>query len=451
MADKSLAKVILHTDASVHIAIPSPELRTFYATVNNLITLMSTPLDYIKGGYEGAIESTYDLFGEKIPPYADCPGVVLCHVSKDKDLVCHFPELFSVVFGSISGELRDMPLNMGAFLDGSLSLSDAKTFLLQYYLSFVNSFRKGTTIRNKLDISPESFHAVLRQIFNTAFEFKPHEPPSADLATRVQKASYKQLFGELPTGGDDDLIPITEYCIRYEGTTRRDVHKMIDNQEIRFLKTTKGYLVDKFQAPTKKQSAANASPKVPAQALSTADDDYFSNARDWPAAKVKQFIIDNQLFSNEMAEYIYTREELSIYLLPEHNFREVIWSNIHFLIMPFDWDQVDEKGISNRQRMKSGKAPVVVHPSNPSRVESAELHHMGQRDRCYAATCPFLHERYYSIMHTSEPNKELHDAYFDLIKSQFWHEYYVQLEKVGWNFNAISHYFPNEKTNKGIK
>lgn len=100
MAEVTLGKVILFTDASVHICVPTPQLRTFYATVNDLISLMSSPLDYLANSYEQACESTQDLFGEvvsKHPPYEKCPGLVLCYVSANKEFVCRFPEILNIV------------------------------------------------------------------------------------------------------------------------------------------------------------------------------------------------------------------------------------------------------------------------------------------------------------------------------------------------------------------
>lgn len=452
MSESILAKVVLMPDASVHICTPTQGIRTFYGTAANLRAVMSDGLYFLSNDIEGECESTEELFGtnrKNYPPFGKCPGVVLCYLNNNKELVCKFPELLQVMFNSMDANRENERLNMRSFIFDS-GLTDSKAFLLRYYLTFVDEYSHGTKKMREFSLGEEAFFSVLREIFNTVFSFKPTAPPKKDLEARINDAQYKQAFEDPSTGNNSDMVPITEYCAIHGINSRNEVYSMLNRGLLtRVEKRGNKFYLDKNEKPVRlvEKLPDEQPPRVPEEER---PEFLFRNDEDWPAKKVENFIVGNRLYSSLVAKSIYTKQELDIYL--EYGFRETEYFNLRFLILPFDVDLCDENGKSNRERMLGGHPPVAIDPNNPSSPPKAvELHHMGQMYSSCFATVPFhLHKKYQSIFHCSEPSKDNHDAFFEKTKEQFWVQYIRDGEKNGkFDFDNIEYIYPPKKRKKG--
>ena len=91
MDKKTIARVNLRSDGSIHIAFE--DIRTIYATAENVKALFSDPLGFIEIGSQSQKDSTA-VVNRKRVPLDDVLGLTLASVNSDKQVVCDFPELF---------------------------------------------------------------------------------------------------------------------------------------------------------------------------------------------------------------------------------------------------------------------------------------------------------------------------------------------------------------------
>jgi hypothetical protein len=93
------------------------------------------------------------------------------------------------------------------------------------------------------------------------------------------------------------------------------------------------------------------------------------------------------------------------------------------LVREINWNQVDEAGLTNAQRVASGKAPL-----DPTGA-SYELHHINQQsDSTLAILTNAEHSGNYSILNTAGKSSEINRPEFAKVRSDFWSAYFKQAQ-----------------------
>lgn len=432
MSDYTLAKVMLYIDGTVHICLQ--DYRTFYASANALKLFFADPINYIKDGIQQQKESTLSI-NKSRKPLDKMAGITLAYLTGNKQIICNFPELFQFIY-STPEDSADKILDMQAYAT-ERTLSDGKSFLLKYYLDFVKTFSGGTTIQNRLDISEEALFSTMREIFNTAFEIEPVKPPKKDLRDRVNDARHRQLFDSTLAENSDNMIPVTEYAVMH-GVAHQAVLAQIHSGKLKTAYKTKSnrYLIDKnepFIASRSKLKAAKITDN------SSVESAFFNAPDDWPAARVEKYITDKKLFSPIVARYVYSKEELDYYV--NARYIEVEWNGHRALIKDVDPNYTTRDGVSNRERMRKGKPPVVPEENKDDKI--FEIHHLGQKDEVFVTLESYIHRSkgYTNIFHASAPSEDLHTSVFEVEKVAFWKRYIEEYDKAG-EFSKIPYEFP---------
>lgn len=434
MSDFTLARVILYVDGTVHIGLQ--DYRTFYASPNALKLFFADPINYIRDGINQERESTQAINKSK-RPLDKMIGVTLAYLTNNKQLVCNFPELFQFIY-STPEDSTDKVLDMRAYAT-ERTLSDGKSFLLKYYLDFVEAFSSGTTIQNKLDISEETLFAIMREIFNAAFEIEPIKPVKKDLNDRVNDAKHRQIF-EVVSDDSDNMIPLTEYAAMHD-VPRAVIIDHIYKGKLKSARKNERnrYFIDRDEPfimsdrqrkriETKKGADINSA--------------FFDSSEDWPAARVEKYIVDKKLFSPVVARYVYSKPEIDYYV--NAGYMEVNWNGRRALIKDAKPDYATPDGVTNRERMLKGKPPVVPEENKDDKF--FEVHHLGQQNTVFVMMESYIHRGagYMSIFHTSAPNEDLHTPVFEMEKMKFWKQYIEEYDKAG-EFRKIPHEFPKIK------
>lgn len=439
MAEETLAKVILFVDGSVHLWLQ--DYRTFYMSANSLIAFSQDPLNYIRNDVTQQKESTKKVNPAK-RPLDKSVGICLLQYTTSGKLICNFQEIYQFVFTQ-DEQLRDEPLNMQSFILKQ-DLSSPKSFLLKYYLEFVNSFDKNTTIKNKLEIDEDILFSTMREIFNSVFYVEPIKTMTKNLDERVTDIKHKELFPDKKSDTSSNMIPITEYAALYE-VTRDFVHRNIKNGHLKTaIKGENGnYLIDRNEVPPYSQNLATRT-----RGTTSASEQYLGTPEDWPAKKVEEYIRENRLFSPVVGKYIYSKQELDYYV--NRRFFEVEWNNRRCLIDDVKPDLTTDDGVSNRERMLKGIPPVIETPSGE--YKQWEIHHLGQRNEVFVTLPHHIHigKGYNLIFHASAPSENLHGPEFEREKSLFWKQYIDEYDKAK-SFEKIPHIYPSKSTKPRLK
>ena len=192
---ETLARVILRSDGFVHIAFP--DIRSIWATAENILELFSDPMEFIENGSLKYKESTFEINRNRVS-LKDVLGPSLASVNSDKQIVCDFPALFQYILSSFTNDAdKSRPLNMSQF-ELEECLSDEKSFLLQYYLEFTKNIRKSLIIKKNIRLRDEVQFEIVREILNTYFEEElPKVKPKEDLTQQISKAQSNRVFTPL--------------------------------------------------------------------------------------------------------------------------------------------------------------------------------------------------------------------------------------------------------------
>lgn len=108
-----LARVILRSDASIHIAFR--DVRSIYATAENLLSLFSDPIEFIDQTSKSFESSAFEINRDRVE-LENILGLTLASVNADKQIICEFPELFRCLFATMNDEeSRSARLDMKSF------------------------------------------------------------------------------------------------------------------------------------------------------------------------------------------------------------------------------------------------------------------------------------------------------------------------------------------------
>lgn len=161
------ARVVLRSDGSVHIAFV--DKKTVYATAENLMALFSNPPDFIENGRFGYADSTFEA-NRKFLVLDEILGLTLATVNNEKQIVCHFPELFQCILtSSTTPEAQKKPLNM-KYIEYEEILPDEKSFLLRHYFELAGSMRAPLTITKNIRLREEVQFTIIREMLNAFFD-----------------------------------------------------------------------------------------------------------------------------------------------------------------------------------------------------------------------------------------------------------------------------------------
>lgn len=436
---KKLARVILRSDGSVHIAFR--DIRSIYATAENLRELFSHPVDFIESGSHAYMESTFEINRKRVS-LEDILGLTLACVNSDKQIICDFPELFQYIFSSNKTEpAKNEQLNMRAF-EWETVLSDEKSFLLHYYLEFTNNIRAGLEIKRNINLREEVQFQIVREILNAFFEEElPKAACSVELSNQISLAEGDHVLKANGSAQDSDMVSVSEYA-KLLNIVPATVRCYISQGRIKSaVRMNNGqYLIDKNEIPLKWDLRRGRKIKKPGEGK------MYRRPPTGSAADVKECILKNGHFTNWVASYIHSYDELDYY--KNRSYHEVHWDGRACLIIDVNPDYVSSKtGISNRELMLAGKAPVV--PDRNKEEFVYHVHHVGQNTSSPFAIIPEYDHNgkgYSAIFHHGAPNADLHGPEFEALKINFWRTYVEAYDKAG-RFSAIP--YENSKHKKG--
>lgn len=434
---ESLARIILRPDGKVHIVFR--DVRAVRATTKNLIKLFSDPIQFINVDSHTYEDTAFEINRKRVA-IDKVLGLTLGSVTSDKQIVCDFPELFQYLFSLNSKSTEEAYLDMNN-IQLETVFSDEKSFLLRYYLDFTNRLTTALEIKNNIKLRDQVQFEIVREILNTFFvETLPNPAAPPDLSTQISNLEDDGVTYH-DTSKDNEMISVSEYA-KLIGKSVETVRGYVRNKRLKSaVKQENGYyLIAKNDLPIdwdlrkgrkRKPSPEGKHPK---------------RRSNGSAADVKKTIIDRDLFTNVVAPYIHTYEELDYY--EKKNYHEVTWNGRHALIIDVIPEYKGPDGISNSALMKQGKPPRV--PKYDEEGYVYHLHHVGQHSTSPLAVIPEQDHNgpgLSSIFHPGRPDKELHDAEFEVIKSLFWKTYIEKYEEAG-SFKKIKYLNSKAKRKK---
>ncbi len=433
-SNEILARIILRPNGSVHIAFRN--VRSIYATATNISELFSNPINFIEIQSYKYQESTFEINRKRVA-LEDVLGLTLAKVTADKQIVCDFPELFQFMFSNAESN-PETKLNMKSFETESI-LSDEKSFLLRYYLEFTNHLTSVLTIQNNIRLRNEVQCEIIREILNTFFiDTLPEDKKTEDLSSRISKAENSVVFDSISS--ENEMVGVYDYA-NIVGLAPQTIHKYISEKRIKTaIKISGKWMINKNDRPIDwdlrkgKKRKTDTSGKV------------YKRRNSGSAEDVRKHILKLDLFSNQIAQYIHTYEELDYYT--KRHYHEVCWDGQPAIIIDVNPEYVSNKGIKNRDLLAKGKPPHIPNRDKDEFVY--HIHHIGQNTTSPFAIIPEYDHNgigLSSVFHQGSPNGELHGPEFEIAKSNFWKNYLEEYDKAG-RFDLIEYSNPKSKRNK---
>lgn len=421
---KNLARVILRSDGSVHIAFW--DVRTIYATAENLMALFSDPIEFIETQSSLYKESTSEINHKRVP-LENVLGLTLATVNTDKQIICDFPELFQYLFAA-SAEKSQLtkPLDMKSF-ELETVLSDEKSFLLRYYLEFTSYFKSSPSIKKNIKLRDAIQFEILREILNSFFDEElPKVTEAIALSEKLEQIETNHILNRTPQVPDGEMLTCQEYA-KLIGMTTQTVLTYINAGKLKSAKKNQNgrWMINRTDIPEGWNLRKGKKRKH------TVEGQFYRRKKTGSAADVEEHIKKLELFSVEVAPYIHTFEECDYYT--KRHYHEVRFDGKAALIIDINPDYISTTtGESNRERILAGKAPVVPDPLK----DDAEfhVHHVGQHSSSPFAIIPAYDHNgsgFSAFFHQGTPNKELHGPEFEAEKKNFWRNYLEEYDKAG--------------------
>ena len=430
---ESLARIILRPDGKVHIVFR--DVRAIRATTKNLIRLFSDPIQFINQDSYTYKDTAFEINRKRVS-LDKVLGLTLGSVTSDKQIVCDFPELFQYLFSLNSKSSEEAYLDMNN-IQLETVFSDEKSFLLRYYLDFTNRLTTALEIKNNIKLRDQVQFEIVREILNTFFvETLPDPAAPPDLSTQISNLEDDGITYQ--NESHDNMVSAKEFAFHYGldiDTVRIYCKKGLLKSATK--KQNGQYLIDKNDKPISWDLRKG-------RKIKSSPDEKLSRRRaNGSAADVEKSIIDRDLFTNVVAPYIHTYEELDYY--EKRNYHEVSWNGRHALIIDVIPEYKGPDGVSNSELMKQGKPPRVPNCNEES--YRYHLHHIGQHSTSPLAIVPEQDHNgpgLSSIFHPGRPDTELHGAEFEVLKSFFWKTYIEKYEEAG-SFRNIKYLNPKAK------
>ena len=425
MADlKNLARVLLRSDGSVHICFQ--DIRSIYATPDALVELFSDPIEFIENGSLAYKESSFDINRKRVA-MDDILGLTLATVNSDKQIVCHFPELFRYLFAAKMDAIqRTKPLNMKSFELEEI-LADEKSFLLRYYLEFTSYFKSAPAIKKNIKLREEVQFAIVREILNAFFDEELPAPEALiGLSEKIETIENDNLL-KVEAPEEREWVSCQEYA-KIMGCRVETIYIYLSKDLIKSAKKDSNgrWLINRNDRPIDWDLRKGRKRKE-----KKTEGKYYKRKLAGSAADVAEHILKLKLFTAAVAPYIHTFEELNYYT--KRSYHEVSWFGRAALIIDVNPDYISgATGIRNRDLMKAGKAPVVPHRDKEEFVY--HVHHVGQHSSSPFAIIPeYDHngKEFSAYFHQGAPNTDLHGPEFEAMKINFWKKYLDEYDKAG--------------------
>lgn len=425
--NKNLARVILRSDGKVHIAFRG--IRSIYATAGNIAELFSDPLDFIESKSFHYRESTFEINRKRVS-LDEVLGLTLASVNSDKQIICHFPELFRYIFSASGDEVEEnKPLDMKDF-EFEAVLSDEKSFLLRYYLEFTNYFKSAPAIKKNIRLRDEVQTAIIREILNTFFEELPEPKEESTVTAIIERSEANHILKANPENAEANMILCSEYATIHQLSVQTVRYYAKQGRIKSAKKDERGrFWIDRNEKPEEWDLRKGRKNKKPGSGP-------YKRAKAGSAADVEEHIKKKRLFTEAVAPYIHTYEEMDYYV--KRNYHEVCWEGRPALIIDVNPDYISSKtGKRNRDLMMEGKSPVV--PDRNKEEYVFHVHHVGQHQSSPFAIIPEYDHNgkgLSAVFHQGSPKTNLHGPEFEVLKANFWKNYIKEYDKVG-RFAAI--------------
>lgn len=405
MSSTIIARVVMTADGNVHILMNNKQ--SVLCTNHNLLKLITDPYKFIEEDFREYYITTRYLnphFGD----IEDVSGLTLALVYSDKSFKCDFPEIFNSI-ATTTLEQPIISINFGDYIFKDTFL-DEKEYFLHFYLTLTNRPRSNTTINRKINIDHSLQERYINETLQDAFSVLNENISKPEPI--VEKIDSESMANEI--NETKEWLTVKEFAQKNNISIQTVISninkgKYTSPKKIR----NKWYLYkdDEIVEPDRRANrGARLKPEKRTKLKSYAYED------------VQDFIKKRKLFTDKVAEYIRTYEEVRYY--EKNNYHEVEWDGQSALIIDINPEYYSElRGKTNRELISEGSSPVV--PGNDQFC--FHIHHIGQKkdspfaiipqqDHNSSEWGPFFHS------HSSGDN-ELHSKEFEIKKQAFWNNY----------------------------
>ncbi len=429
MINKQLiAKIILNTTGNVHIMMNN--YLSVFATIENVISLISDPYSFIEEGYKKYELSEKELRGVS-RRLLDYQGVALVNIYDDSSSEIVYPILFDHLKLLNNSNVNEK-INL-LYLKDKERFRDRKELFLKLYLDTVDVGPKKyvverNTTGNSLDLN-ESIGQMVSLVSSCEGEEKELRNINSN---KVDSVSSKIVT--------NNLITAKEYCDLYNIKYGTFAVQLRRGQYSSAIKHNGMWYIDKLEPYAKSTRVKKAEPHFSKVKLDTYED-------------VQKYLKEKGYFTDRVRKYIRNYKEAVFYR--DNHYHEVSWNNKPALILDIKPEfYCKELEMTNRELILSGRSPVVPNEYLDDGKTPAKwhLHHIGQMgseiendsgygwDKNDKKSSPFriinekihISKEYFSIFHgTKTTNEDLHGKSFELEKRSFWLIYLEEYDNAG--------------------
>jgi len=442
-----IARVILVKNGELHIAMNNRQ--AVFCTANSLIRLLSDPYAFLTTGFRCFGNTTKYIYQSKVD-LNDILGLTLISVYQDRGIQCMFPEIFQILFSVIGFSCEDQILNVKNLLS-STEPSDEKSFLLHFYMEFVNSRRNCTTLKRDIDLSISARTEILTEIIKTSVyntSISASDPNCECIAPEIDPASgsrdiLQESTIEIASAKDNNDIPehfvsVTEYAKIHDRKYDSVIKYIRKGRSLTAVLNERG----KWYLDPEEKMVDGRKNRVVQPKDGGTGKKYMTRKKNPSFDDIQEWIQKRELVSSKIRPYIRSYDEASYY--EKKNYHEVCWTldvhggkEISALIIDINPEYYcEQKKKTNRQIIEDGGSPVVPGSHDTEEIMPVfELHHIGQVPDSPLATLPsYVHRgvEYNTIFHKSIRSTEnLHTAEFEAVKKAFWKKYIEMYDLYG--------------------
>lgn len=454
MNKRLISRVIMLPDCSVHIA--SYDKHTMVCSPQNLTELLEDPIGFVveKQFNPDYTDSTAIVNPNPKSDLEDIQGLTLLKLFSNGEVVCHFPKLFETLFARVKSGSKE-PLNLIEYVNTE-RFSDEKHFFLKFFSEFTNNKTQNVELEHSYGTDTELNKEMLNEILNTSFmkisrkdislevstndTCSEHSSPLAMLSASPQSISSTPKSPTRTKNNETEILTLENTVSVKEFAQMHDVDpgtvsRWCKNGDLRGTLKHKGdYRINpKSPRPVLKKSG-NKTYKYEERGLQPYLKKYGGNSYQ----ALQDYIVDKEVFSPELAEYIRNFDELQFYV--QNHYYEVNWKGRPCLIIdikPSYFSNRHQK--TNREIILEGEHSPVV-PNEPGNTEPETdvfvIHHVGQKVHSpFAIVKDSLHTLHNSKFHYPAsqdwyPDKEedLHGSNFESLKKEFWIKYLEEFD-----------------------
>jgi len=404
-----LARVLLLTDGSIHIALVSKQ--TYACTVGAFKHFISDPFGFYHSDLS-KFTCTTEYTNPKKLSLEVIPGLTLLSAGQDNKTICFFPELFQCFFNLQRIGRNDSLMDFKDILSAT-HLFDQKQFLLKLYLKLSQNIEREWNLDRRLNLKGLEQSYIIQEIANTIFSVSM----PADFSIKIEDKDIDEPLSVFSTaqqeivtdaGVPGHYIPLLTYALKHN-FNRTTAYSWVQKNRLKSaIRDNNGkWWVDPNDVIIDGRKNRIGGKYITLKSKSYED--------------VQVWIEQRQLFTDKVRPFIRTYEEAKYYEL--NNYHEVEWDGFSFLICNVNPDYFCiSKQKTNREIMYEGNAPLV--PNNED--YKFHLHHIGQRNDSPLAILPEnVHNgtNTYSVFHEGNDSHILRGPQFEFRRTWFWKKY----------------------------